>query len=99
MSAYLIVRAKVTDWQQYRKYMEKTPDLLAKYGGRFIVRGGVAVTLEGPEETARIVVIEFPSLAKAQEFYHSAEYVEAKALRKEAASAQFVAVEGVTPSK
>ena len=94
MPGYLIARVNVTDPEQYRKYTQVTPGVIEKYGGRFIVRGGPAVTLEGPEETNRLVVIEFPSRERAIEFYRSAEYQEARKLRKGAALGSFVAVEG-----
>ena len=95
MAAYMIARVNVTDWDKYNEYIKVTPDIIAQYGGRFIVRGGETVTFEGPEEKWRIVVIEFPDLARAQEFYHSAEYGAAKKIRAGAAEAQFVAVAGV----
>ena len=44
-----------------------------EYGGKFLARGGKTVTLEGPPAKNRVVVIEFPSLEKAEEFYRSAE--------------------------
>jgi len=40
MTAYLIIRAAVTDWDRYRAYMALTPAILAQYQGRFIARGG-----------------------------------------------------------
>ena len=95
MPAYMIARVNVTDWDQYNEYMKVTPGIIAKYEGRFIVRGGEMVTLEGPEEKWRIVVVEFPNLAKAKEFYNSPEYTDAKKIREGAALAQFVAVSGV----
>ncbi len=95
MPAYIIARINVTDADQYGEYIKATPEIIAKFGGRFIVRGGNMVTLEGPEEKWRIVVIEFPDLQKAQDFYHSADYADAKKIREGAALAQFVAIEGV----
>jgi uncharacterized protein (DUF1330 family) len=94
MAAYIIVRAKVSDWERYQRYTKLTPEIIEKYHGKFIVRGGEKVTLEGAEETARIVVIEFPSLEKAIECYNSPEYGRAKEMRAGAAETQFVAVEG-----
>ena len=58
MSAYLIGQIQVTDLERYKEYMKASPGVNEKFGGRFIVRGGERVTLEGPEETRRIVVIE-----------------------------------------
>ena len=95
MAAYMIARINVTDWDRYNEYIKVTPDIITKYGGRFIVRGGESVTLEGPQENWRIVVVEFPDLAKAKEFYNSPEYSDAKKIREDAAEAQFVAVPGV----
>ena len=95
MAAYIIARINVNDADQYGEYIKVTPGIIAKFGGRFIVRGGNTVTLEGPEEKWRIVVIEFPDLQKAQDFYNSEDYAEAKKIREGAALAQFVAVEGV----
>ena len=95
MSAYMIARVNVTDWDPYNEYLKVTPGIIAKYDGRFIVRGGEMVTLEGPEEKWRIVVVEFPDLEKAKEFYYSQEYTDAKKIREGAALAQFVAISGV----
>jgi uncharacterized protein (DUF1330 family) len=71
MAAYMIAKVNVTDWDKYNEYIKVTPGIIAKYEGRFIVRGGETVTLEGPQEKWRIVVVEFPDLAKAKAFYHS----------------------------
>ncbi|MGD9183466.1 MAG: DUF1330 domain-containing protein [Desulfobacterales bacterium] len=95
MAAYMIARINVTDWDRYNEYIKVTPGIIAKYGGRFIVRGGEMVTLEGPEEKWRIVVVEFPDLQKAKDFYNSADYTDAKKIREGAALAQFVAIEGL----
>ena len=95
MAGYIIARVKVTDPEKYKDYMAVTPGLIAKHGGRFVVRGGETVTLEGPEETGRVVVIEFDSLEQAKAMYESEEYQNAIELRAGAATAQFIAVAGV----
>ena len=95
MAGYLIARVDITDPEKYKDYMAVTPGLIAKYGGRFIVRGGEAVTLEGPQETGRIVVVEFDSLEQARAMYESEEYQAAIKLRAGAATAQFIVVAGV----
>jgi uncharacterized protein (DUF1330 family) len=93
MPAYLIARVHLTDWNRYREYTKATPAAIERFGGRFIVRGGEVVTLEGPEETGRIVVIEFPSLDQAKAFFSSEEYTKVKKLREGAATGQFIAIE------
>jgi uncharacterized protein (DUF1330 family) len=94
MAAYIIARVNVTDWSRYREYTRLTPGAIERFGGRFIVRGGDMLTLEGPPETGRIVVIEFPSLDQAKAFYNSEEYARARRLREGAATGQFIAIEG-----
>lgn len=94
MPAYLIARVEVTDWDRYREYTKATPEAIARYGGKFIVRGGEVVALEGEPENRRLVVIEFPTLERAMEFFHSPEYTRVKALRAGAAVGQFLVVDG-----
>jgi uncharacterized protein (DUF1330 family) len=94
MAAYILALIEVTDPEKYRQYAKLTPDAIAKHGGRFIVRGGKSITLEGPPETRRIVVLEFPTLEQAQTFYHSPEYQHAKSFREGAANANFILVDG-----
>jgi uncharacterized protein (DUF1330 family) len=95
MSAYLLARVNVTDMEQYKEYMKLTPAILEKFGGRFIARGGETVVLEGPEEKNRMVLIEFPSLERVVEFYNSDEYQAAIEVRRDAAIASFIAMDGV----
>jgi uncharacterized protein (DUF1330 family) len=95
MPAYVIALVAVTDMQRYREYMKATPSVIAEFGGKFIVRGGEAVTLEGAPETRRIVILEFPNLEQAMAFYHSPEYAQVKELRKGAATGDCFAVDGV----
>ena len=62
MAAYWIARAKINDPVEYKKYADHIPDILAKYDGKVLARGGEYKTLEGPEVFERFVVIEFPSI-------------------------------------
>lgn len=98
MAAYIIGRVEVTDWTRYAEYMKLTPGIIAQYGGRFVARGGESMTLEGPQETNRVVILEFPTYEAAQQFFYSKEYAHAKTLREGAANAQFFAIDGVPVS-
>ena len=95
MVAYIIVRIDVTDMEQYREYMKLTPPTIAQYGGKFIARGGELLTLEGEAEDKRVVILEFPSKEQAETWYKSPEYQSAKKVRENAATAQFVVIDGV----
>jgi uncharacterized protein (DUF1330 family) len=93
--AYVLVQVDVTNPQQYSEYTKLSPGIIEKFGGRFLARGGRTTTLEGTAARGRVVVVEFPSYERAQEFYASAEYQAAKKVRAGAATAQFVVVEGL----
>ncbi|MGB6604753.1 MAG: DUF1330 domain-containing protein [Steroidobacteraceae bacterium] len=95
MSAYLLAQIQVRDWDTYKQYTARTPGIIAKHGGRFLVRGGETEVLEGEGAGHRIVVLEFPSMAAARAFYHSPEYQEVKRIRTAASAAQFLIVQGV----
>lgn len=92
---YLIVEIDTVDPELMVRYREKTPDAIAAFGGRFIVRGGASQTLEGDWKPPRIVVIEFPSVAKAREFYGSDLYKPLLEMRLRAGRSKAVLVEGV----
>ena len=94
MSAYIVARIDVRDRDVYGEYMRHTPRVIKKYGGRFVARGGETVTLEGPQETLRLVLIEFPTMAQVKAFYNSPEYKSTKKLRDGGGPAQFVAIDG-----
>ena len=94
MTAYAIVRVKVTDPEQYKHYMALSPGAIEAHGGRFIVRGGATEVLEGDGDDRRMVVVEFPSMDAARTFYDSPEYREARAAREGAAEMEMIIVEG-----
>ncbi len=82
MAAYWMARAKINDPAQYKKYTDRVPAILQKYGAKVLARGGKFQILEGPEKFERFVVIEFPSMEQALACHDSAEYQEASAFRK-----------------
>jgi uncharacterized protein (DUF1330 family) len=93
--AYILGEIDVTNPPQYAEYTKLTPAIIEKFGGRFMARGGKTETLEGVAAKGRVVVIEFPSYERAQQFFNSAEYQAAKKVRAGAATVQFVLVEGL----
>ena len=95
MAAYLISFVTVTNPEQYQEYAKRAPAAIAKFGGKILARGGRRIRLEGPEPPPRVVVIEFASIEKAQEYYNSPEYQEAMSYRKGAGNLQITVVEGV----
>jgi len=94
MPAYLIARVAVTNIEKYKQYLNVVPGVIEKFEGKYVSRAGKTVTLEGSDETRRIIIIEFPTLERAKDFYNSTEYQEAKKLRKDAAIGEMIVVEG-----
>ena len=95
MVAYWVARAKVNDPETYKKYTDRVPEILAKYGAKVLARGGRYEILEGPEKFERFVVVEFPSLEDAVACHDSPEYREASAHRKGGAGeVELVIVDG-----
>jgi uncharacterized protein (DUF1330 family) len=82
MPAYWIARAKVNDPVEYRKYADRVPGILAKYGAKVLTRGGNYRTLEGVEKFNRFVVIEFPTFDQGVACFNSQEYRDAAAFRR-----------------
>jgi len=98
MPAYVVARINVTDPEQYEVYKSLAPVAIKKYGGQYLTRGGAMETLEGAEETSRVVILQFPDMDAARSFYNSPEYSKAKDARKNAANGAFTLLEGYDPA-
>ena len=93
---YWIIQVKVTNEEGYEQYKKASSAPLAKFGGKFLARGGPQEVPEGPVR-ARTVVIEFPNFTAAKSCYESQEYTSARALRIKYSTADVVIVEGCSP--
>jgi uncharacterized protein (DUF1330 family) len=92
--AYMIVEVETTDEALMAEYRKHTPGLVAKFGGKFIVRGGRTRTLEGGWKPARVVVLEFPSYDAAERFYDSSDYKPVLEMRLKAGTSKAIIVDG-----
>jgi len=90
---YWIARVDVTDPEAYQAYVRANAVAFAKFGARFLVRGGPYEAVEGVAR-ARQVVIEFKDYVTALACYDSQEYQQAKELRTKASQNEVVIVEG-----
>jgi uncharacterized protein (DUF1330 family) len=95
MSAYVLAEIEITDPEGYKEYTAAVPATIAQYGGRFLVRGGRAETLEGEWSTRRRVLLEFPSVDAAKRWWDSPEYEKPKALRQAHSNGRLILLEGV----
>ena len=96
MPAYWVARAKIYDPVEYKKYTDLVPEILAKYGGRVLARGGNYQIMEGPKKFERFIVVEFPSLEQGVACFKSPEYDKAASFRRSGAGeVENVIVDGV----
>lgn len=96
MPAYVIVDVTITDPKDYEEYKKLTPVSVAACGGKFLARGGTTEILEGDWVPGRLVIVEFPSVEIAQEWWDSPMYRKARQIREKAASTNMIVVEGIT---
>jgi uncharacterized protein (DUF1330 family) len=90
---YWIGRVDVTNPDAYKNYITANAVPFAKFGARFLVRGGAYRVAEG-EARDRNVVIEFASYEAALACWDSPEYQAAKAERDGHAVADIIIIEG-----
>ena len=92
--AYGITEINVTDMEAYRQYIAAVSPIVEEFGGRYLVRAGTVVPIEGEAPTGRFIVIEFPSLAVAKAFEASPQYLKIAPLRQKASRGRVFLVEG-----
>jgi uncharacterized protein (DUF1330 family) len=90
---YWIAHVTVSDPEAYKAYIAANAVPFAKYGARFIVRGGPYEVVEGTARE-RNIVLEFPSIQAARDCWNSPEYAVAKALRTGCSIADIIIIEG-----
>ena len=95
MPAGVIAHIDVKDPVRYEDYKKMSPVSIEKFGGRFVARGGKTEVLEGTWQPKRLVLLEFPSVERAREWWASDEYAPAKALRQATSVGDMIVVEGL----
>ena len=91
---YIIGQITITDLEKYKKYATSTQEIVQKFGGKYLVRGGLQDVKEGNPSGNRDVVVEFETLERAKQFYNSTEYKEIIDIRKENSEGYIILVEG-----
>lgn len=92
MSVYMIIESKVKDPAKYQEYIARVPPIVAKHGGRYLVRGGPVIPLLGGWEPQRVILLEFPEEASIRRWLASPEYQAIAPLREAGAEIRAVLV-------
>jgi uncharacterized protein (DUF1330 family) len=94
MSAYVISEVEILDRQLIDEYRTLAQATIAQYGGHYIARGGAIETIEGDWRPKHIVIVEFPSMEKAREWYNSPEHAQALKVRQHVLRRRLILIEG-----
>lgn len=95
MAAYIVVEVEIKNPIEYEGYKKLSGPSVEAFGGKFIVRGGKTESLEGDWNPERFVIIEFPSVERAKEWWNSELYSKAKVIRYKNAESKMLVVEGI----
>ena len=91
---WIAVYEKIENMETLKKYASKATVAIGKYSGKFLVRGGKNIILEG-NQAPRTVIVEFPNFSDAENCYNSDEYKEALNILRGAAKRNLQIIEGV----
>jgi uncharacterized protein (DUF1330 family) len=92
----MIVEPKdIIDKETYKEYTQKVLKNVEKYGGRYLTRNGEVSLIEGDWKPERIVIIEFESKDKFENWWNSKEYREIAILRERSAKVNAIVIQGV----
>lgn len=94
MPAFVLVEITIHDHDLYAEYKKLTPPSIDAFGGKFVIRGGKTISMEGDWNPERIVLLEFPNVQLAQEWWDSEQYAQAKEIRQKSAFTKMIIVEG-----
>lgn len=96
MPAYVISEVRMLDRDLFGNYRDLAAASIEKYDGHYLVRSGALELIEGQrDQDKQFVIVEFPTMARAREWYHSPEYAEALKYRYGALERTLVFAEGV----
>ena len=96
MPAYVIGELVMRDPSWLADYRAKVGDIVAKHGGRYLVRGGKMEKVEGSRALpSTFVVLEFPTMAQAKAWHDDPEYAPLIKARQAGSDLEMVIVEGL----
>tara|TARA_Y200000002_G_C22512087_1_gene591769 strand:- start:253 stop:543 length:291 start_codon:yes stop_codon:yes gene_type:complete len=91
---YIIVRVSVHDTETFKRYPNLSSEVMKRYGGKYIIRGGKFEVVEGEWPVDRTTVVEFDSFESAKKCYESIEYSKAMEIRQKSTKSDLILIEG-----
>jgi len=98
MPVYMIIDIQINDEALYRQYVQRVPEVIGKYGGKYLARGGQVTPWSGSWNPQRIVLIEFETMDHLRRCFESAEYRQIAPLGRQSTIGRAVVVQGCAPA-
>ena len=99
MAVYLIAEIEIKDLEMYSRYVEKVPEVIERFGGRYLSQGGSITPLSGNWNPERMILIEFETLEQLQQCFKSTEYQKIAPFRTQSTLSRSIIVEGLVTAK
>ena len=97
MSGYIIVHVKIHDPQEFKRYLKAFSEEFKEFPGKILVATNDAEILEGDlPSKLRTVVMKFPSMDEAREWYRSEKYQKIAPIRWGSATGDMMLVQGLS---
>ena len=90
MPAFVVSMMSIHDAETYKKYTDRTPPIVKKYGGKFLTRGEPYTCVEGQNYDGRLVILEFPTKADVEAWFNDPDYQEAMTFRHAASTMNYL---------
>ena len=94
MSAYMMAEIRIKNSEVYSEYVDRVSEIVRKYGGRYLVRGGKVTPLSGNWNPERMILIAFETTEQLQRCFVSPEYLELAPLRERSTTSRAIIVKG-----
>ncbi|MEM9624308.1 MAG: DUF1330 domain-containing protein [Pseudomonadota bacterium] len=95
MSVYLIATININDRDTYARYEAGFMEIFSQYNGTMLAVDDNARTMEGQWDYTRTVLVQFPSAAEADAWFHSEAYQDIARYRREASVGNIVMLNGL----
>jgi uncharacterized protein (DUF1330 family) len=94
MKAYLVLDLSIHDYEGFKPYIANVPVYIERHGGKYVVQGAEPRPIEGDWSPERMVIIEFPTRQKAEQFLDDPEFQELAKIRHMTTTSKLVLVDG-----
>ena len=94
MASYMIIEIQVHDPSLYQRYVDAVPDIVGRYGGRYLARGGRVTSLSDEWQPERVILLEFDTREQLDACFHSDDYATIAPWREASTRSRAIIVEG-----